>query len=122
MSTCLKCSVHCCGGSEVKAPILLPHEIEKFKNFVEECELGFYRLKRDPVTRTCVFWQDGLCTCYVDRPLECRLYPWVLTWDGEINLRLHSDCPKSKLFPRPELPDLSKIPNEWWGNFEKLSI
>lgn len=38
---------------------------------------GFYRLSlREKANYDCVFWADGKCTVYKNRPLQCKSYPF----------------------------------------------
>ena len=119
---CYKCQSHCCGKSSVKAPVLMPSET---KDYVakEETEKNFYRLMRNTRTGCCVFlWtQSGQCAIYDRRPIECKLYPWILSFkDGKVCLVLNKECPKNAEFPRPELPNITGMTKEWMEGFEKL--
>ena len=85
--------------------------------------LAWYRLVKDKQTGMCIYFRDGRCANYEERPLECQLYPWVITWDKNrgLSLRQHSGC-LSRIIPeRPSIPEEAlKVPSDWWEGFEKL--
>jgi Fe-S-cluster containining protein len=49
----------------------------------------------------CPYWGRGACTIYRNRPIDCRLYPYMMTQvdkendELKINLNTSSLCPKS---------------------------
>jgi len=45
---CSICNNHCCGKSTVKAPILLPTEVDRFSGSYHEDERGIFRIDRKP--------------------------------------------------------------------------
>lgn len=76
---CQGCKQHCCGQIPGLQPVLLPSEEAQFAGSTEDH--GVLKLiKKKPDTGTCVFLDDktNKCTIYNKRPLECRLYPFVL--------------------------------------------
>ena len=83
-----------------------------------------YRLKRAN-NKLCVFLDDhNRCKVYPIRPLECRIYPWVLSYKkGGLDTELHSGCPQKELAHKPHLPEVAQsIPHEWLVNYERLKI
>ncbi len=47
--------------------------------------------------RPCFFLKDNQCSVYADRPIGCRIYPFVLTEDQR--LVRDDDCPHHRQFP-----------------------
>ena len=121
---CSECKAHCCGGSPVKAPILMPYEVGYFKANATEVRPGYFRINRE--NGVCHYFKDGKCEIYPFRPLECRLYPWVLTWkDNKLDLRLDELCPDAargryKPCVMCGNQQLRYIPESWWKEFETL--
>ena len=63
LSFCIPCNNWCCKG---ESP------------FASEEELAV--LKIDKICQkdggSCMFLEDGRCSCYTDRPFECRIFPF----------------------------------------------
>ncbi len=97
-------------------PIILPFEVKrikrkfnvKSKDFAELINL-VYRMKRNPKTDACVFYQNNQCQIYSERPFDCRLFPYDFKIDKNKNLVLinysKSICQKCK--PNKTLKDQS---------------
>ena len=86
--SCLGCCRYNCNPS-IWAPNLLKEE-KKTLN-LRNLELVVYRQ-----SYICCFLkpENNLCQIYAQRPLECRLYPFMLNrFDGEIYLSLDLHCP-----------------------------
>jgi Fe-S-cluster containining protein len=96
-------------------------EVPQFKNDSDE-ENGFYRIQRK--NGLCKFLDGNKCSIYEIRPLECRLYPYILHYENsEVVLKLHNDCPQKQLAPKPTIPEsIKRYPKEWWEEWNKLSI
>ena len=57
---------------------------------------GFKRLSlQEQENKDCVFWQNGGCSVYVDRPIQCRSFPfWAPYLDSRSNWdSLDRTCP-----------------------------
>lgn len=110
---CLKCDV-CCRFREknsVYAPKFLPEETKQFgdrflQNLSPACNGEFICQFFSPATNT--------CTIYNQRPLDCRLYPLMITYDKDyenIILCLDTKCPYIKDSRQP--PVISHKLNEY---------
>ena len=113
---CLKCDV-CCRFLEVTtpyAPFFLPEEAEKLaENFTK---IGSKTdLKPLPVRMACGksfkcrFFEEASNSCrvYATRPLDCMLYPFMVTYDKtreSVILALDTKCPYTK--NKYDSPDL----------------
>ncbi|MDO8603187.1 MAG: phosphatidylglycerol lysyltransferase domain-containing protein [Candidatus Omnitrophota bacterium] len=98
---CLSCDV-CCRFLDKNAglaPVFLPHEITlKIKPFLGKS--GRVRLKSCKDIYACPFFKikNNKCAIYPKRPLDCRLYPFAIMFDGkreEIILGIDKKCPFS---------------------------
>jgi Fe-S-cluster containining protein len=123
---CASCPNHCCGKNKaINAPVLFPFEYATFNQHLVKVEDNLYRLKRDKQTGCCVYLHNSRCLKYDIRPLECRLFPWVLQYDRKkgLHLKLHPACPSRMAPPRPSLPrEVLVLPEEYWLKFEKLTV
>jgi Fe-S-cluster containining protein len=97
----------------------MPYEVDRFEGQREQ-DGFFWRLKRD--NGLCVFFKNGRCTNYENRPLECRLYPHILTYqEGRLSLYLHSGCPQREYAQTPEVPvEVQQLNAGWLAAFENL--
>lgn len=126
---CEVCTTKCCGGSPVKAPILMPFEEAQFSDVFKTTEPnGVQRLSRTPAGR-CVFFSTGKCTIYDKRPQECRVYPLVYQQQGENNelvLKIHDGCPQHNTHSstpadvKNMLAAVSSVSASWWKKFMEL--
>ena len=116
---CSVCKNHCCGQSDrVGAPILLPSEIKNFdKNDITD-ENGVYQLKRNE-NGLCKFLDGNKrCSIYEKRPLECRLYPWVMNLDENVvSLKIHDGCEQHNNVNPFDISDI-----DFWKKFDKLPV
>jgi len=122
--TCAECPKHCCGKSHVAPPILLPFEVSAYAPEDKFVDHGLYRLKRSPETGNCVHLGPGQrCLIYGWRPMECRLYPWVMKYDAAtktVGLQLHESCPQHAAAEKPVLSDLVQAAREsFWLAYEQ---
>lgn len=113
---CIGKEKNCCCHPKIDMPIILPFEVErikrkfnvKTKDFAELVNL-VYRMKRNPKTEACVFYQNNQCQIYSSRPFDCRLFPYDFKIDKNKNLVLinysKSICQKCK--PNKTLKDQS---------------
>ncbi len=73
-------------------PYLSENEVVRFKEFSARIKLGGHDtwvLK--PVNSRCPLWSyEDHCTRYGERPLDCRLYPFMVKDD---NMIIHLTCP-----------------------------
>lgn len=90
--------------------------------------------------KPCPNWIDDQCSIYIDRPMECRLFPYtlgkIIHHGNRINITFHShtQCPEKKTllmskaeangmilsFARSVFPDADKIISEHEWLFTKL--
>jgi Fe-S-cluster containining protein len=125
-NNCINCPTQCCGKiGPVKAPVLIPKELMRFDidAFVKDSKIkGLFRLKRK--NGKCVFLKNHKCKIYDRRPIECKLYPWLLNWNGKkLTLQLHPNCPDKHNFEQPQIPkELMDIPESWWDLFMTSDI
>lgn len=127
---CENCPTHCCGMQNV-TPILMPHEVKEFapEDLMADGEL--FRLRRLLYTNCCVFLDMAThrCTIYERRPLECRLYPYIMHWNAQakmLEFQLHSGCPQREEAPLPakvlaEYQKLVGIGEDFWLKFEEAA-
>jgi len=84
---CEGCTNHCCGKNSFLTPVLLPSEEEKFKKYsrVIKTSYGNIRVLSKKKNGNCIFLDDKTikCTIYGTRPIECRLYPFLLDFTRE---------------------------------------
>jgi len=115
---CGVCKNHCCGQSGVNAPIVLPSEIKNYKKediFVKD-GVTYIKRKEDGL---CKFLNENKqCTIYEKRPLECRLYPWIMRFDGNgVSLELHDGCEQKDRVNPFNITDI-----DFWKKFDKLPV
>ncbi|MEM2277407.1 MAG: YkgJ family cysteine cluster protein [Zestosphaera sp.] len=95
-SVCSDCRINCCKRFYA---VLLPEEEKDFENssFSIDTELGSVRAIGSRNGLSCPYLDDtGMCSIYVRRPLDCRLWPVILYYDfktGEKVIYLDLDCP-----------------------------
>jgi Fe-S-cluster containining protein len=123
---CKICKKHCCGQIPGVTPVLLPEEVEKFKNNSENRD-GIYTLQKKESTGTCVFLDDSdnHCTIYADRPFECKLFPYVLDFESKKQFKLDSRCSQKLRVIADELEvenfiNNHEFPKEWIKKYIKL--
>ena len=85
---CKGCTNSCCGKNPHLTPILLPSEEEKFREHSTEIKTPFGTIRALAKKRNnyCIFLNEKTmeCTNYSERPLECKLYPFLLDFDREL--------------------------------------
>jgi Fe-S-cluster containining protein len=95
---CNGCSNSCCNNPSL-TPVLLASEEELFLESLVVVETPFrnMRVLRKRENGSCVFLDDEqmLCTTYSSRPLECRIYPYLLDFSkGSVDIKLDERfCP-----------------------------
>jgi len=128
---CEGCNNHCCGKNSFLTPVLLPSEEERFKEYSEiiKTSYGNIRVLSKKKNGTCIFLNDKTikCTIYGTRPLECRLYPFLLDFTKEkpgakLDERF---CPNLKTLKFDENKILEiikkkKFPEDWIKAYETL--
>lgn len=111
---CEGCINHCCGQNNHLTPVLLPSEELKFneKSVVVEAPYRAMRVLAKKSDGNCIFLDDKTrCTIYDQRPLECRLYPFLLDFEFGIAAKLDKRfCSglESLKFDRSLISDLLK--------------
>ena len=84
---CSECKKNCCGEIKKLRPVLIPSEEKKFKSSCDVINTPFgdmFVLKRKR-NGLCVFFDrtKRKCAIYDKRPLECRLYPILMTFSED---------------------------------------
>lgn len=115
---CSLCKSHCCGRNpSVGAPIVLPKEIANFDSDDLQNDGPVKRIKRN-ADGMCKFLAGKLCSIYERRPIECRLYPWIMVYkDDKVVLELHSACEQ-----HDRVNPFNPTDENFWNNFSKASI
>jgi len=96
--TCTNCDNGCCHNPSL-TPILLVSEEEKFADFSRLVQTAFRDMKvlKKRENGNCIFLDDEKrrCSNYENRPLECRIYPYLLDFSlGETSIVLDTRfCP-----------------------------
>ena len=121
---CKKCGNDCCGKIKNLTPILLPFEEKEFKRFGRKIKTPYrevFILKKKKNGR-CIFFDElnKNCSIYEKRPIECRIYPYCLHFEGyKMNVWLDERfCKHAKLGAKDKkkiLHSLQKIkfPKNW---------
>lgn len=110
MKSCLTCKV-CCRFPEKYSP-LIPYFLDK--------ENGSYYGRRIDVIKSgdgyiCPYFapDKNICSIYSKRPLDCKLYPFMVTYDDtykKVILVLDNNCPNAKEFESLDSIEIS-LPN-----------
>ena len=76
---CVRCGWCCCNYD---VPITFEDEerLRKFGDVFWHGKVGVY-LKR--IDGKCIFYRDGECLIYEDRPIACRMYPFYIRRQGD---------------------------------------
>lgn len=128
---CRNCNNHCCGSNPHLTPVLLPSEEEKFKKYAH-CIKTSYRpvwtlAKKE--NGNCIFLEDEAtrCTIYNERPLECRLYPFLLDFSKEKpDVKLDERfCPRLRTLLADKeriaaLVQIQQFPKDWIEAYQTL--
>lgn len=116
MEFCLRCDI-CCRFPERNSP-LVPFFLNKEKLETTPGFFGFgthYGSRIDVVRYgngyICPYFipEKNLCKIYEKRPLDCRLYPYMVTYDTsykKVVLVLDNKCLHKEEFPKPQIPPL----------------
>jgi len=86
---CDGCENHCCGQNPHLTPVLVPSEEEKLGKYarvVQTPHREIFVLDKKK-NRNCVLLDDKTqrCTDYGNRPLECIIYPFLLTFEKNMS-------------------------------------
>ncbi len=87
---CKKCNKRCCGEIKGVRPVLFPSEENIFKNdsdIIKVLDREMFVLKRRE-DGNCIYLKKKKCSIYDKRPVECRLYPFLLEFKDELGIRL----------------------------------
>ena len=89
-ANCFRCCTHFI--EDWRCPYLSENEAERFKEFSTEIRLGDVNIQvLKPVNNRCPLWSyEDHCTRYDERPMDCRLYPFMVK-NGRIIV--HLSCP-----------------------------
>jgi Fe-S-cluster containining protein len=84
----------------------------------------YFRIKRNKNGMCKFLNEQKRCGIYEKRPLECRIYPYVFSYENnELQLKLHDGCPQKEKSTKPEIPEhIKQSPNDWWSEWGNLSI
>lgn len=82
---CTNCPNHCCGMNPKLTPVLMPSE----ENYFRENSISVQTPSREmhllgkKDNGNCTFFDEknGKCNIYENRPLECRLFPFLLSFE-----------------------------------------
>lgn len=126
---CAGCHNNCCQHPQL-TPVFLPSEEEHYKEVSEKVQTPYrtmHILKK--INLNCIFLNpiNKSCSNYTERPIECRIYPFVLDLthsipDVSLDRRF---CPnlKSLRFNAPELRVLVRsqaLPFDWVMGYKSL--
>lgn len=128
---CNACKNHCCGKNPHLTPVLLPSEEKKFKKYSKSVQTPYRKMRilTKKENGNCIFLDDKTkkCIIYEKRPLECRLYPFLLDFSQEEPaVRLDTRfCPhlKTLVVEKEKLSDLvqkQNFPKEWSEGYKTL--
>ncbi|MEI6731893.1 MAG: YkgJ family cysteine cluster protein, partial [archaeon] len=84
---CDNCPNHCCGMNPGLTPVLLPSEEERFLGKTRSVYTPHREMKliSKQENGNCIFLGEGnRCTVYNERPLECRLFPFLLDFEERV--------------------------------------
>ena len=113
---CKNCDGRCCNSRTRKLhAVLTPQEKDKFKDFSTTLKTthGTLNVLKKSKSGDCIFYdaEKNLCKSYADRPFECRTYPLMIDFNGNVRFILDNVlCPKTKECS-PE--EIEKIKQEW---------
>ena len=80
---CRRCG-WCCCNYDVSVTVYDEERLRKYGDVFRRGKIGLY-LKR--VEGRCVFYEDGRCLIYDERPMACRNYPFYFFRRGEEGAR-----------------------------------
>ena len=129
---CQGCPLHCCGMNPQLTPVLLPSEEGKFEGKTKIVETHFrsMSLLARKETGNCIFLDEktNRCTNYDERPLECRLFPFLLDFgENGPGVRLDTqNCPRLNTldYNKQEIRATLKkyqFPKEWIEGYLSLT-
>ena len=111
---CGSCKNNCCGAIPNLIPVLLPEEESEYllKDRHETPYGPLWTLKKQE-NGSCIYLSDDQkCLNYMDRPLECRLYPYLLDFSNDVGVKLDTRyCSNSSMAIKPEL--CMDLPKTW---------
>ena len=113
---CKNCDGRCCTSGKRKLHVVLtPREKDKFKDFSTTLKTthGILLVLKKSESGNCIFYDErkNLCKVYANRPFECRVYPLMIDFNGNIRFILDKTiCPKIKECS-PE--EIEKTKKEW---------
>jgi Fe-S-cluster containining protein len=126
---CTNCKKHCCGEIRKLRPVLLPSEEKRFKKYSDIVKMaGRDMLVLKQKKGNCIFFnKKKKCIIYTKRPLECRLYPFLLDFSKkQANVKLDKRfCKSLKTLAFDKRKIISyvrkhKFPREWVKEYKKM--
>lgn len=126
---CSNCNGNCC-HNQYLTPILLPAEEESFREFLEEIPTPdriMHVLRK--FNGNCLLFDRNAkkCTAYDKRPLECKIYPFLLDFSGQnTNVKLDKRFCQSLQTLNCNLDKLINLiqgfifPQDWIKGYESL--
>jgi Fe-S-cluster containining protein len=102
---CLECEIDqdCC--TRLKGLMLTPAEFEcNFRDYAQRLSAvrkNDYYLVSTQNESACPHWKDGGCRIYDERPIDCRLFPYMISRISSkrkkirIEFRRQTHCPRS---------------------------
>ena len=75
---CIHCG-KCCSNLDVPVTYEDEKRLKKYGDVFTRGKIGLYLRK---VGKNCIFYQDGDCKIYTDRPEACRRYPFYFRYFG----------------------------------------
>lgn len=76
---CVRCG-WCCCNYDVPVTFEDEERLKKFGDVLWRGKIGVYLKKIDG---KCIFYNDGECLIYEDRPIACRRYPFYIRRQGD---------------------------------------
>jgi Fe-S-cluster containining protein len=122
---CRSCNKHCCGEIPNLTPVFVPSEEKRFKKFSRKVKTPFRDMLVLKKKKNCIFLKDKKCTIYEKRPLECRLYPFLLDFGKQVNVKLDRRfCKRTLVFNKKEIIGSirkEKFTADWIRGYESLT-
>jgi len=122
--------MHCCRMNPNLTPVLLPSEEKRFEGRTISVQTPYremHLVSKKP-DGNCIFLDKrNRCTIYNERPLECKLFPFLLDFSDGIGTRLATEkCPHiNTLVANPEsirsLVNQNEFPQDWILGYQSPS-
>ena len=76
---CIRCG-WCCNNLDVPVTIYDEERLRKYGDIFWKGKIGVYLKK---INGRCIFYKDGECLIYEERPKACRNYPFYIRKQGD---------------------------------------